>query len=395
MAYKTIANLKDSISGMLQGINLNNVKNINTALERAARKLCQRIDIPEATGKTSLSLYDGVLDYLAPTDIFGGAIIDIRPQGMSRNETDYVYRQNVEQFDRTQATLPNGTSVAFEFNKGVGIARIKSTRPMPKIELDPFNATTGWTAAGSASGLTEDDTVYYNAPASLRFTLTGASSGTITKTIPSQDLTNYVGVGVVFLAIRTPDATNLTSIAVKLGSSASNYYSVSTTTGFLGAWTAGEWVIVALDLSGATTTGTPTVTAITYAQITITHGATLTNFYVGDFWIALPSPHTMIYQTPSIFLASGVTTPSSSITNTADQVLLNDSAYAIYEIECALEVAGQQGGTLASGVINSLDQQVNGIRGYRGILIQPGLYDLYRTKNPSQELRPIGNWYDD
>ena len=393
MAFKTVANLRDSVQAILTGISLNNVQNLNGAFERTAREIKSRIYVPEAGTYTNLTLYDGVYTYTAPTDIFGSSLVDFRPQGITRTTIDYVQKQPIAIFDRTKAILENGYQLTFEYVQGIGRVRVASMRPMPRLVLDTMSATTGWTLAGSASGLTQDSTVFWDNPSSLRFLLTGASTGTLTKTISSQDFTNYVGVGVVFLAIRTPSATNLTSISIKLGSSASNYYQVSSvTTGFLGAWVANEWLLVALDLATATTTGTPTVTAITYCQVSIAHAATLTNFYVGGLWISLPSPHTLMYQTDSIFQASG-STPSASITTTADTVNLNDSAYLIYEYECANTIAQQQGGGLASGLIAMIESKLNGKRARNGAIVELGLYDIYRGANPSQELRTVGQYY--
>ncbi len=394
MAQKSVANLKDSVSGILQGLNLNNVKNLFTAFERTARQLAQNISIPTAMGRQSITLYDGVFDYLAPTDIFGSNVVDMQQQGISRFSDDYVYKQYISDFDRTKSWLTNGTQITFEARKGTDIIRIVSTRPTPKIELDPFTATTGWTVSGSASGLALDQTVYYQLPGSLRFTCTGSSTGILTKAIPLNDLTSYVGVGVVFLAIRIPSAnsaTDLTSITVRLGSDSTNYYEASSTTGFLGAWTVGEFLLVAIDLSTATTTGTPTVTAIDYAQIRIAHTATMTNFYIGDFWIALPSPNTLIYETAAIFKASG-SNPSQTISTVSDTVILSDSAYAIYEQECAKAVAKQQGGRLSSGVINNINEDLYGERGNPN---KPGLYAQYRATDPSQSMQMVGNYYDD
>lgn len=392
MAYKTVSNLRDSVGGMLQGLNLNNVANLNTALERTARQTCVLLDIPEATLRSSLTLYDGVTDYLSPTDMFASGILDIRPQGQERWVGDSVQKQPSMEFDQTKGILSNTTRTTVEYDKGTGLIRVISPIVVPRIELDSMTYTTGWTAAGSASGLTVDQSVYWQAPSSLRFTLTGASSGTLTKTIPSQDLTSYQSVGVGFLAFRTPSASNLTSIELRLGSDASNYYSVIVTTGFIKAFTANEWMLASFDLSTATTVGTPTITAIDYAQVRIVHGATLTNFYVGDLWISLPSPQTLIYYTDAIFLASGSSTPSNTITSTSDQILLNDSAYAIYEVKCAIEVAMQQGGTLANGVIETLNNKLNGVKAGSQVVVL-GLIDSYRADNPSQEIRVTGSYY--
>lgn len=394
MAYKTVSNLKDSVSGMLQSVNLNNVYNLYGAFERVARQTCVLLDIPEATLRSNFVLYDGVTDYPAPTNMFASAIVDIRPQGQTRWAGDDVQKQPMAEFDQDKGWIAGGTRTTVEYDKGTGILRVVSPYPTARIELDPMTATTGWTAAGSASALTADSTVYWQAPSSLRMLLTGASTGTLTKTIPSQDLTSYLSVGVGFLAFRTPSGSNLTSIELRIGSSATAYYSVIVTTGFLKAFTSGDWMLASFDLSTATTTGSPTITAITYAQLRIVHGATLTNFYVGDLWISLPSPSTLIYQTSAIFLPSGATTPLNTITAVTDQILLNDAALSIYEVKCAIDIAQQQGGTLASGVIATLSQIVNGVRGYRGVLVQMGLLDSYRADNPSQEIRTTGSYYD-
>ncbi len=397
MAQKTVANLNDSVSGILQGLDLDNVTNLFTAYERTARQVVQKLSIPTTMGRSQITVYDGVFDYLAPTDLLGTNIVDLQPQGISRNSNDFVYKDNISDFDRTKGYLTNGAQITFEARKGTDIMRIFSVKPTPKIELDPMTDTTGWTASGSASGITQDQTVFYQDPGSLRFLLTGASTGIISKTIPSNDLTDYVGVGVVFLAIRIPSTetlSNLTSITIKIGSSNSAYYTVTSTTGFLGAFTLGEWLLVPFNLSSATTVGSPVVTKITYAEIDIATAGTITNFYVGDLWISLPSPYTVIYETASIFMASG-SNPSQSITTVADTIIMNDAAYSIYEQECALSVAMQQGGTMANGVIATISEVLNGRVARNGRKVADGLYDIYWATNPSQTIKQVGNWYSD
>jgi len=378
---KTVSQVKGSVSGLLTGINLNSTSNINTALERAVRVMMSKCYVPDSMGKTSLTLYDGVYDYTSPTTIFGTQVIDLAPQGLTRDFTDWAYKQNVADFDRTKGFTPSGSKVSFTYKEGTPILRIASNIPASRAVLDGMNDKDVWTAAGSAGTIAEDETVFYDTAPSLRVTFTGASSGTLTQAITRQDLSVYEDVGVAFLAIRTPSVANLTSIALKLGSSASAYDSVSTTTGFLGAWTTGDWILVALDFSGSSSTGTPDWSAIDYAQITVTHAGTLTNFYFGGLWIARPTPATLYYQTPSIFLVSGGS-PSSTIRNDNDTVLLNDSALVIYEFESAKSVALQESGGVYTQMVKGLDQE---------LMV---LYDTYRANNPSDTLRTTSNWYE-
>lgn len=388
----TVSELKTGVSGLLQGAELADITNLDGALERAARTCVQRAGIPEATGRSAITLYDGVTDYLAPTTIFGTNLIDIRPSGNRRSVNDYVYKEGIEDFDRTKGYNSNGYTTAFEFDKGTGLIRLKQPIAVPKVTLDTMTATTGWTASGSASTPVLDSADFYDGNASLRYTLTGASSGALAKTITSLDLTQYQGVGVVFLAIETPSAANLTSMDVRIGSSSVNYYSVSTTQGFLGAWTASKWLIVAFDLAQATTTGTPVISAMTYVRANAVHAATLTNFRVGGLWISLPFPSELIYRSAAIFKA-GTSDPSATITDDNDVIILNDSAYTIYEYECASTIALQSGGRLGSAVISMFGGILNGARAKNGAILQLGLYDLYRAENPNDNIRTTGEYY--
>ena len=140
--------------------------------------------------------------------------------------------------------------------------------------------------------------MFYESPSSLRFTLTGSDTGTLTKAINSIDISDYEDVAVGFLAVRIPDGatvSDLTSIAVRVGSSETAYDEVSNTTGFIGAWKAGEWLVTAFDFAGVASTGTPDWENIDYLQVRFAHTGTFTNMRVGGFWLSLPSPHEILY----------------------------------------------------------------------------------------------------
>lgn len=379
---KTVSQVKDSVAALLTGVNLNSISSVNTALERAARILVGKCYIPDVMGTSAVTLYDGVYDYTAPTSIYGTNLIDIAPQGNTRTFLDYAYKQPLADFDREKGLLPSGYAATFKYKNGTGYVRITSPRPTPRASLDTMTDDSGWANGGSAGAITEDRTVFYENPASLRFTVTGASVGTLTKTVSQQDLSDYEDVGVAFLAIYVPTSVaNLTSVALRIGSSASAYDEVTKTTGFLGAWVADSWLLVAFDFSGSTSTGTPDWNAIDYVQVRVTHGATITNFRVGGLWISLPSPADIIYQTDAFFLTSGGS-PSSSIANDNDTVTLNNASIVLYEHECAKTIALQESGGAYTLQIKGFDE------------VLEALYDTYRANNPSDVLRNTGSYYE-
>lgn len=393
---KTVADLKTSVSGMLTGISLNTIPGgVEQVFERTARETLVQLDIPEAVARAAMNLYSGVFDYTAPSGMFASGIIDIRPQGKDRSSSNLVEKQFGDQFDREKGFVDQGVKFTVEYDNGTGTLRVVTGLTPPEVVLDAMTDTTGWTVDGAvATSLTTDQAIFWQSPSSLMFQL-GSGIGTLTKTITATDLTLYKSVGMVFLAIYAPSITNLSSITLRLGSSSTKYYEVTATTGFIMPFTAGQFMLVGFDLSTAITApgGTPTITAMNYVQLRVTTTGSITNFHMGELFISLPTPVMLAYNTPNIFLPTASSTPLSTITNSADTVLLNDAAFAIYEIKCAINVASSKGGTLASGLIATLAQTLNGVRGYRGVLIQPGLLDLYRADNPSQELRPGGTYY--
>lgn len=397
MALKTVSELKNSVAAMLSGIDITNVDDLNGCLERAAKIMLQKADVPEASGIQNITLYSGVFDYACDSKIFGTAINDIRPQGISRNPSNFVTKVNQEDFDRTKNFYyPSGTMSTFQYQNGSPIIRIVAPFPKQQNVIDSMNATTGWVATGNATGLVQDVTNFYQSPASLRFSLT-SGTGTLTKTENSTNLSVYQNVGVAFLAIQMPStatATNLTSIELRLGSSSSNYNSVIATTGFLGSWVAGNWILVAFDFSTATTVGSPTWGAITYVDLIFTISGNITNFRVGGLWISFPTPAQILYQSAAIFLPSGSSTAITTITSNSDSIILTDPAYTIYQHEAAIAVCQQTGGTLGSSTITTLEAALNGARTRTGVVINLGLYDLYRGDNPSESLRKLGSYYD-
>lgn len=386
---RTVQQLKQSVAGLLTGVNLDNITNLDTALSRAARYVAQKVDAPEATGRESITLYGGVYYYEAPEILFGTAVNLIRPQGNVPAQNLYSYKVPMDGFTRGKFNLPNGYMLDLEYNKGQGIIGISSGVVIPQLIITPMSDAADFTAAGSASGIVTDNVNFYNPPAAIRFTLTGTSTGTITTNLSNPiDGSDYEGYGVGFLAIQIPTgytASNITDVTVRLGSSSTNYASVSETEGFLGTFVAGEWLLVAYDFASASNTGTPDWSALDYLQVRIAHTGTAINFRLGGFWLSFPSLNEIIFQTAAIFKNSaGVL--SQEIGDDNDLIILNDAAFSILELECAKTLSLQQSG----------GQYTAQIKGFDDILLgDNGLYTRYSANNPSQQLRTIDSYYED
>lgn len=385
----TLSQYKDSVAGILSGLNLNTVADLNGAIERAARTLVQKADIPEASNTQNITLYNGVFNYPCDTRIFGTAITDIRPQGNTRapwNSTTKIYG---EQFDRYKTLYPSGTSSTFEYNNGTPIIRIQTPQTIPQIIIDSCNSDNGWVESGTISNLTTSQAIYYQNNAALRFKVSNGI-GNLTKTLQSVILAeNYENVGVAFLALQIPqDVSNLTNITLRLGSDGSNYSYVTVTNPFIGDFENNLWQLVAFDFASSTVIGNPDWSNLQYVEVIFNVSGDINNVYIGDIFMSLPSPAQILFQTAAIFLPQNSTTPKNSITNNNDQIILNDAAYNIFLYEGALSILENTSGGMGDSFTARLLNKLNGM-GPNDL----GLYAMYRGDNPSQELRQTQNWY--
>lgn len=271
---RTVADLKQNVSGLLTGADLDLVLDFYGATERAAAVTVQKADIPDTMVRQPIMLYSGVTDYTPDDNIFGSAIIDIRRQGVNANYLHNVQKTFIVDFDGSVNRVPFGYLVAFEYRSGNPIMRISQGVTVPQVNLDPMTSTDGWSVGGDANTLLPDYTVYYQQPAALRFNLAaGGSQGTLEKTFANSiDITNYQGVGVAFLAAYFPDASAITSVTLQLGSDSSNYYEVTVTEGFLGAFYSNDYQLLAFDLAGATAVGSPDIAAMQWVNVLTNYG---------------------------------------------------------------------------------------------------------------------------
>ena len=393
---RTVSDLKDSVSAKLSSLDLQNVADLYGAFETASRVFEQKAKVPETQIKQQLTIYSGVTDYLADTMLYAKSIIDVQPQGISRQSNDFVWLQYQSDFDRMKQYVQFGTKTTLDFTQGIPILRLVSSYSTPQIILDPMNSTTGWNSVLGATAVTLDTAFFYQYPGSLRFNLLAThATGSLNKTITAVDITSYQGLGVAFLAVEFPNSADISSITLQIGSDASDYYTVTNNISTLNNWISGQFMLVPFDLSLSTTVGSPVITNITYLNIIFNYNSTLqTNVRIGDLFISLPTPTTVVYSAAAFFMPQGGTSISNNITADTDIIVLNDAAYTIYEYECCIAVLEQSGGATADSMIARIDGKLNSSYTRTGKILTPGLYDMYRSENPSETLRTVGSYYN-
>lgn len=87
------------------------------------------------------------------------------------------------------------------------------------------------------------------------------------------DVSDYKSVGSILVWAYIASATNLTNFILRIGTDASNYYSITITTNNEGASFYAGWNLLRFDFVNKSTTGTPTDTACSYVAIYMTKDA--------------------------------------------------------------------------------------------------------------------------
>jgi hypothetical protein len=277
MSYD-ITRLESDVEAALHGTTLNQIANIFGIFNRAARDILLDID-PQETKRIvefSAPVFNGIWDYPLPTDVKGNRIVDIRPQ-IKRNQNDVWLQLYNQDFDVEKNGL--GVSGSYQpsftlnFNGGNKSIRVNAPNLPAGTVLnmaDAINDGGTWSAGGGATNLRVDNQNFITGSGSLMFDMVaGQNSGYLeNSTISPLDLTNNLNQATQFLYTYLPTATSISSIELRFGSSATDYYSVTETMTQEGTVLENAWNLLAYPWLGATVVGSPDVTKISYVRVT-------------------------------------------------------------------------------------------------------------------------------
>jgi len=155
----------------------------------------------------------------------------------------------------------------------------------PAVKLSSFDSLTAdggtWevdSTNSDATNLTIDESDYEEGTASFNFDFDVSQSANNTAIIhntslTTRDISEYENLASFVLRAKLPVVTNLTGLTIKVGSSTSNYITITVTTDILGNALAAGWGRFKFDWTSATTTGTPDFEDITYISLSVNYGA--------------------------------------------------------------------------------------------------------------------------
>lgn len=165
-----------------------------------------------------------------------------------------------------------------------------------------YNDNGTWVGATAISNVSTSNYEGFTWPSSVSFDYSGTTGTLTNSTMTAVDLTAFQNRSVLYVDIYFPTVTSITSVSLKWGSDASNYYSVTSTTNYLGQSFVVGWNRVKFAWSSPTTIGTPVVTAIDYLQMTLAYSVnpSATGFYFQNVFISENVPLTLTYYSTNM-----------------------------------------------------------------------------------------------
>lgn len=293
----SIDSLQQELEGMMHGTTLNQITNPFGAWDRAGRRVLGDVD-PQETKIVSQfgKVYDGVFDYPLAADVKGNKIVDFFPQANRQPWQTFTQVYN-KQFDRYKnfTLVPDFTP---RYSGGVRTVRLSINGLNTGIQLNSasgYNTNGTWVAGTNVSNVgTNNLYMTDGAPGSVSFQLnqTGVpgSVGSISNsTMSAIDLTNQYNNADEFFNFYIPNASGITSVSYRFGSSAGNCYdSGAISLDQMGDAFVDGWNLVSKNWASFSTVGTPVITAINYIQVSFTYDGTLqTQVLLNQFYSRL------------------------------------------------------------------------------------------------------------
>lgn len=386
MSY-SVLNLKQDLTGVMHGTQLNNIQNLNGIINRSARQLLLDLD-PQETKRIlqfTNPIYNGVVDYPIAADVKGNKLIDIRPQ-VNRLPRDVWTQAYNQAFDIAKSNVFSSPNMfTLNFNSGLKTIRINApylSAPVVQNSVDSITSNGTWAVGGGASNLAIDSQNYVQSQGSLSFNLPSGAGYIENSTMSQTDLTKYLNQGALFVWVYMPTASQFTSVNLRWGSDAANYYSVTSTQTQQGTAFQNGWNIIQFNWLGAAVTGSPVVTATDYLRVTCNTTAIQTAAKVDYITVSLGNYMEYEYYSKFLFRNSSTGVFQETVLDDADLINLDTDSYNILFNCVAYLTTQQQQGLDAS----FYDGSFFGTAYLKGI-------ESYKSKYKSEVQKPQSNYY--
>lgn len=344
-----ISTFEQDLEAVLHGTSLNQITNLVGLENRAARQLLLDLD-PQETKRTVEfvnPIFNSVYDYPLANDVKGNKLIDIFPQ-VQRIPQDIWSQAYNQAFDIAKQTAFSFSNM-FTMNFNTGLKSIRINAPYlnpPQIinEIEGISLNGTWATGGTASSLAVNNTNFAQGSGSLQCNVTTGAAYIENSTMTSQDLSDVENQSSLFTWVYVPTGSSLTSVELRFGSSASNYW-IGTVTqnqqanSFVNGWNLCQFV-----WSSLSSVGTPNSSAIDYARITLNVTATMTGCLFNGLDSILGTILNYSYYSKFLFRDATTGAFQETVTDPSNIINLDTESYNLYtNLGAYFAVQQQQG----------------------------------------------------
>ena len=331
----SVLDAKNDLQGILHGTTNNQIQNLDGVFNRSARQLLLDLD-PQETKRTLEfvnPVFNDVFDYPIAPDVKGNKIIDIFPQ-VQRLPRDIWTQAYNQAFDIAKQNIYASADLfTMNFNTGLKTIRINApflNAPVVLNQIEAISTNGTWATGGTASGLVVNNSSFVQGAGSLQFNTTVGAAYLENSTMSAINLSTIANQASMFVWVYVPTGTSLTSVNLRWGSSASNYYSETVTQNQQGVAFVNGWNLCHFVWSTASTTGTPNTSAINYARVTLNVTGTLTGCLVNGLDAILGSILSYEYYSKYLFRDASTGAFQETVTDDSNLINLDTESYNLF-----------------------------------------------------------------
>ena len=396
----TVNSLFSSALRPFSGASRSSFKSPNGIIEDAVRIVGQELDLLETKRVVPLTpaLYTGDNLYYCPED--ADVITDIAPAGgrIVSEPGDFTV---TDPLTISNDLANSGINYATEYRAGLKLLRVQPGVILDTvITLHDCNSLTDSgtvLATGDANSLALNTVFYINGIAAVDFNITPVTNESVVtfNLTTAVDITSITRDGAFTTGVYVPQELvgKLTNVKLRVGSSSSAHYEMTATTNAYGGAFIFGYNIVRFSRRTAVITSTVVDTAINYLRVALTHTVTAPVIGVKIDAIATSKGvgYNLSYYSKWRFISktTGLLMESPTDYGLLDQVVIDNDAYNLVVAEAQkimdMELRGESGGAVYKIAERTL-------RGIWGDFSNPGAYEKYRLKHPSERRSIITDW---
>lgn len=368
MPIYTQTQLQSDINGKIKG-KIGILVDAQSTMNQGVREAIADIDFLTMRRRVQLTpnLFQGLFEYLCPTDLKGYSIITVQDQifGRARPWSLVPYEQFMRRQDANTIAVSdydfirkvflntvkrNGYGPSPTGASGLNDGTILPNASVVIANMDSLTSGGGtWEPFGDVSvgAVYQDQDNFVEGNGSIRFDINanaGTTAGIQNNALAASDLSTFFNQnGSFFYWAYIASPTNLTSYTLRLGSDSSNYKYQAVTSQFDSTAFVTGWNLLQFNALNLQTQGSPVLTAITHAALfmTKTTGKVSETGYRFDILQARRGQVNNLYYYSSYGWQSSGGTWKENSTAPSDVLNVGSEEYQIILSKCAELAAGE------------------------------------------------------